>query len=506
MIVAKLTILLQRIAMNERKSQNLIELKFDWKSKTMLLKTGFTLLVIAFTSSMKITAQDVINFTWYAEGTKNVMIQATDGKEFSINWGDATVETKIGEGDVDMVLSHIYANPNEYSVTIVASGSDCRFTTFDCYDHDNWYEECENNMISSLTFSDCSALTYLDCSLNQLTSLNLASCTNLTTLSCHSNQLINLDLSECTAITLVGCYNNQLTNLDLTNFSTLSRLYCFNNELTNLYLTGCSGLQTLECQNNQLTSLNLSGCSSLSILLCFYNQLTNLDLTGCMALSILSCPHNQLTDLDLTDCSVLNSISFVDNQFLPSYLYSANLLIDNPNSKYLGTQNLKPQTIAQGGVIDYSNEVEFGGINTNFAVEKNWTPAILDIDYSINNGIFTFHNLGVFTLTMTNEAIVSHPNYPAIVIATINVGTVGLHEISTSNIKVYPNPTRDMLFIECEDFSTIKLYDILGKEILIKNISKKTTEINISHLPKGMYSIRIISEGKIIGNSKIIKQ
>jgi hypothetical protein len=86
-----------------------------------------------------------------------------------------------------------------------------------------------------------------------------------------------------------------------------------------------------------------------------------------------------------------------------------------------------------------------------------------------------------------NVAIVETDNYPS--------------------LRVYPNPANDKLFVECENFMsiTVKLYDMFGKEILIQNTSEKT-EINISHLLNGIYNVSVFSEGKIIGNSKIVKQ
>ena len=73
------------------------------------------------------------------------------------------------------------------------------------------------------------------------------------------------------------------------------------------------------------------------------------------------------------------------------------------------------------------------------------------------------------------------------------------------DIKIYPNPAKDIFFIECENFSLITLYDMLGREVLNQNINEKSA-INITHLPNGVYNIRIFSKGKIIGNSKIMKQ
>jgi hypothetical protein len=45
---------------------------------------------------------------------------------------------------------------------------------------------------------------------------------------------------------------------------------------------------------------------------------------------------------------------------------------------------------------------------------------------------------------------------------------------------------------------------MLGKEIFAQLINGKT-EINISHLSKGIYNISVFSEGRVIGNSKIVK-
>ncbi|MDR2824882.1 MAG: T9SS type A sorting domain-containing protein [Prevotellaceae bacterium] len=70
-------------------------------------------------------------------------------------------------------------------------------------------------------------------------------------------------------------------------------------------------------------------------------------------------------------------------------------------------------------------------------------------------------------------------------------------------MSVYPNPASDRIFIEGENFDAIKLYDILGKEVLSSN---KTKEINISNLPNGVYSVRIIADNKTIAAKKIVKK
>ena len=86
------------------------------------------------------------------------------------------------------------------------------------------------------------------------------------------------------------------------------------------------------------------------------------------------------------------------------------------------------------------------------------------------------------------------------------IGETIISEVTQENarINIYPNPTKDRFLIDCEILGTISLYDMLGKEVLNQNINGKS-EINISHLPKGIYNVRVVSNNKIVENSKIVK-
>jgi Zn-dependent M28 family amino/carboxypeptidase len=60
-----------------------------------------------------------------------------------------------------------------------------------------------------------------------------------------------------------------------------------------------------------------------------------------------------------------------------------------------------------------------------------------------------------------------------------------------SNISMYPNPTSGIVNItinsELTNPNTFKVYDILGKQVFQKSISKQQASINLSHLPTGIY-------------------
>jgi hypothetical protein len=63
----------------------------------------------------------------------------------------------------------------------------------------------------------------------------------------------------------------------------------------------------------------------------------------------------------------------------------------------------------------------------------------------------------------------------------------------SANIHVYPNPARDMISVYGIDQagSTITFYDLLGKEIELVQLEGLNTQLDISHLDRGVYLYRI---------------
>ena len=96
---------------------------------------------------------------------------------------------------------------------------------------------------------------------------------DITHLHSENNQLTSLSFSDCTALTRLYCQNNQLMSLDVSGCMALIELNCYNNQLTDLYVSGCTVLDYLDCNNNQLTGLDMSGCTALRSLNCRLNKM-----------------------------------------------------------------------------------------------------------------------------------------------------------------------------------------------------------------------------------------
>ena len=415
-------------------------------------------------------ANDTIAFTWQG-GT--VYIAASNGKNFTVYWGDNASDAYTGTGaSSSLTVDHTYAAAGTYTVTIAADAG-CNFFVLKCSGNGLsalnvtkstaltflncdqnaltnldvtkntalTYLSCSWNDLTNLDVSKCTALTGLRCVSNALTSLDVHKCTALTGLRCVSNDLTNLDVSNCTSLAYLDCIGNSLTNLDVRNCTALTELYCFSNSLTNLDVTKNTALTELSCSNNSLTNLDVSKNTALTDLYCSFNSLTNLDVSKNTALNYLTCYHNSLTNLDVSNCTVLtyldccdNSLTSLDvsnctaltylycyNNHLPlSALYAASKRISYQD---LGTQTLLPQTVGLYSTADFSAQAKFGTPDTLTAFTtptKNGSPASAS-DYSLTNGIFTFKSVGTYVVTMTNAAIKSSSYYPAKVTAEIDV-------------------------------------------------------------------------------------
>ncbi|WP_395092001.1 T9SS type A sorting domain-containing protein [Vaginella massiliensis] len=79
---------------------------------------------------------------------------------------------------------------------------------------------------------------------------------------------------------------------------------------------------------------------------------------------------------------------------------------------------------------------------------------------------------------------------------------LGLISNQKEVIKVYPNPASDKIHIHAENIEAVALYDLKGAEI---NVKIKNGIINIAHLEKGIYILKIYSDGKFY-TEKIIKE
>jgi hypothetical protein len=82
-------------------------------------------------------------------------------------------------------------------------------------------------------------------------------------------------------------------------------------------------------------------------------------------------------------------------------------------------------------------------------------------------------------------------------VVSVGVCTGIVESNNAPSISVYPNPVNELLYVTIESTlinnSTIELYDVIGHLIMTEKPSMETTELSLTHLSKGIYTIRLVS-------------
>ena len=126
---------------------------------------------------------------------------------------------------------------------------------------------------------------------------------------------------------------------------------------------------------------------------------------------------------------------------------------------------------------------------------------VANIYFDFNSAIVT----DTASVTLLDTTIIS-PN--SIIVTELN-GVIGIEEIRNVNIKLFPNPSNNHIFISGlnEDFTNINIYNFLGKLILHEKLTHSNLQkINITTLPVGIYFINLENTSKKSYTYKLIKQ
>ncbi len=73
----------------------------------------------------------------------------------------------------------------------------------------------------------------------------------------------------------------------------------------------------------------------------------------------------------------------------------------------------------------------------------------------------------------------------------VQVGTLAANQLKNPSVNVYPNPANQWLTIETAQIGSIIMRDRIGKEILNVPVTSKSTQLDISAIPAGLYTLTV---------------
>jgi hypothetical protein len=71
----------------------------------------------------------------------------------------------------------------------------------------------------------------------------------------------------------------------------------------------------------------------------------------------------------------------------------------------------------------------------------------------------------------------------------------------------WPNPVRDIVTVRLADIqnTTLRLFDISGKEVLVAFPETELTRINLASLFDGVYLLTVSKGGQIVSRQRVVK-
>lgn len=108
-----------------------------------------------------------------------------------------------------------------------------------------------------------------------------------------------------------------------------------------------------------------------------------------------------------------------------------------------------------------------------------------------------------FTCIVDSDTFRSSPRVWGIDSIKLSIEKVG----KVLQVMVYPNPAQEVLNIQgVEIGSSIMLYDVMGKLVLQKVCDSTIATLNVEHLAKGTYTLKIITQEGNEGSEKVMKE
>lgn len=83
------------------------------------------------------------------------------------------------------------------------------------------------------------------------------------------------------------------------------------------------------------------------------------------------------------------------------------------------------------------------------------------------------------------------------------MGPVGISEIESTSLNIFPNPAQDYISIG-EDYSSLQVYNVSGS--LVMDIHQNQDQVNVSDLSSGVYFIQMTAFDGNVKQSKFIKK
>jgi len=223
------------------------------------------------------------------------------------------------------------------------------------------------------------------------------------------------------------------------------------------------------------------------------------------------------------DIQLLYPAQFGGNLVLTPHTYLLNAATVFTDTLFLNAEgNANAHFLIQiEGALSTSTYSKVILINKAQAENVFWlvNGAVSINNYSVFNGTIICNN-GAISLTtgvtlngraLTTNGTLTTEAIDAVMTAGCLSTGIASPENETTAAVIFPNPFAGSIEIKINEFSTmndceIRLYSVLGAEVLHTKLSNQTTDLDLSYFTPGIYFYKIVADNKLLQNGRIVSQ
>ena len=381
--------------------------------------------------------------------------------------------------------------------------------SFDWYEHVGIMQSCENLTHTFTNAAGCDSVVTL-----HLT-VNYSNTGDTTAVACDS-----FDWYEHTDITQ-SCENLTHTFINAGGCDSVVTLHLTVNysNTGDTTAVACDSFDwyehtgiTQSCENLTHTFTNAMGCDSVVTLHLTINNPLH---TAVIENTCESYTWNGTTytvsgnytysHIDVNGCTQVDTLHLTIN----NPVHTA--ITENACESYMWNETL----YTDGGDYTYSHVDENGCTQVDTLHLTIFNDAISEFTIVTEEPCYTWNNVEYCETGDYSQTFQTIHSCDSLVTLHLTI-TVGLNDYETVDFKVYPNPTSNIVNVECimknEELGDVEIQvvDAYGRLVdLVETLvitSLQNVRIDLSHNASGIYFVKAVADGKTIAVRKVVKQ
>jgi len=199
---------------------------------------------------------------------------------------------------------------------------------------------------------------------------------------------------------------------------------------------------------------------------------------------------------------------------------STNSGVTNASCFNYGQNDVWFSFVALVGVATVDVSTDFTGgtlVDTEIALYSGACGTLTEVACDQDGGTTILSNGFSYNSLITNAAVtagdtyyVRVSGYSSTAVGTfclkVSTNTLSAESFDNVSFEAYPNPVKDVLNLShSSEITSVKVINLLGQEVISRNVGSTSTQIDMSNLSAGAYIVNVTVDN-IIKSIKVIKQ